>query len=249
MVMDPLIIGLTVPHRRQCHFWAAKEFFKGPLGALLTTAGAVPVDRKNRDNNALLYKETLETLARGGVMALFPEGTSYTSPHILQLKDGASRVALEFARQVLLTQLPHLQPPPDAPAPPPPAPAPSAEPAPSGADAGADTAPPPKREAPPGPVPTAEELASLDYFKTACIVPVGINYIAKQSWRSDVMIEYGPAIEIEEYLPDYFTEPRAAVKRLTERLFAALRQLTVNATDWYQQAAALAEDRPTRAWY
>jgi len=235
MVMDPLIIGLTVPHRRQCHFWAAKEFFKGPLGALLTAAGAVPVDRKNRDNNALLYKGTLETLARGGVMALFPEGTSYTSPHILQLKDGAARVALEFARQVLLTQLPHLQPPPEA-ATPPPAPAPlgvdSAVGA--GADAGADSAPLPKREAPLGPVPTEEELASLDYFKTACIVPVGINYIAKQSWRSDVMIEYGPAIEIEEFLPTYFTEPRATTKRLTERLFAALRQLTVNATDWYE---------------
>ena len=204
MVMDPLVIGLTMPHQRQCHFWAMKELFHGALGALLLAVGAVPVDRKNKDNK-LLFKETIETLKAGGAMALFPEGTSYPEPHILQLKDGASRAALEYAHYEILEQRRRRR-------------AARGE-----ADPAADAVEPP---------PTAEELRELDLFRTACIVPVGINYSAKHQWRSDVLVEYGPAIEIEDYVAEYFVEPKAAVKRLTERLYTAIRQLTVNAEDW-----------------
>lgn len=46
----------------------------------------------------MLFKGTFEALGRGEAMAIFPEGTSYTEPRIMQVKDGASWVALEYMR-------------------------------------------------------------------------------------------------------------------------------------------------------
>jgi glycerol-3-phosphate O-acyltransferase/dihydroxyacetone phosphate acyltransferase len=46
----------------------------------------------------VLFKGTFEALAKGSVVALFPEGTSYTEPRIMQVKDGASWAALEYLR-------------------------------------------------------------------------------------------------------------------------------------------------------
>lgn len=46
----------------------------------------------------VLFKGTFETLARGRAVALFPEGTSYTEPRIMQIKDGAAWAALEYTR-------------------------------------------------------------------------------------------------------------------------------------------------------
>jgi len=50
-----------------------KELFTAWSGPVLRMLGAVPVDRHTKDN-ALLYKETFETLRQDGCMAMFPEG-------------------------------------------------------------------------------------------------------------------------------------------------------------------------------
>jgi len=55
------------------------------------------VDRKSQDHRVLL-RGTIEALARGGAIALFPEGTSYTEPRIMQVKDGAAWAALEYTK-------------------------------------------------------------------------------------------------------------------------------------------------------
>ena len=55
------------------------------------------MDRKSHDRQKL-FKGTFEALADGHAVALFPEGTSYTEPSIAQVKDGASRAALEYVR-------------------------------------------------------------------------------------------------------------------------------------------------------
>lgn len=36
---------------------------------------------------------------KGAPVALFPEGTSYTEPRIMQVKDGAAWAALEYTKQ------------------------------------------------------------------------------------------------------------------------------------------------------
>ena len=46
----------------------------------------------------MLFRGTFEALARGGAVALFPEGTSYTEPRIMQVKDGAAWAALEYTK-------------------------------------------------------------------------------------------------------------------------------------------------------
>lgn len=46
----------------------------------------------------VLFKGTFDTLAHGRAVGLFPEGTSYTEPRIMQIKDGAAWAALEYTR-------------------------------------------------------------------------------------------------------------------------------------------------------
>ena len=64
---------------------------------ILLSTGNIPVDRKSKDRR-ILFKGTFDTLAKGEVVALFPEGTSYTEPSIAQVKEGAARAAFEYVR-------------------------------------------------------------------------------------------------------------------------------------------------------
>ncbi|KAI8140451.1 hypothetical protein BJV82DRAFT_622603 [Fennellomyces sp. T-0311] len=65
------------------------------VGKVLSSAGVLPVDTQTR-SNAKLFEHTLHCLENGGVIAVFPEGTSYTLPHHLPFKDGLSWAAYEF---------------------------------------------------------------------------------------------------------------------------------------------------------
>src|SRR5882762_4781307 len=62
---------------------------------ILLSTGNIPVDRKSKDRN-VLFRGTFDALAKGSAVALFPEGTSYTEPRIMQVKDGASWAAMEY---------------------------------------------------------------------------------------------------------------------------------------------------------
>lgn len=64
---------------------------------ILLSSGNIPVDRKSKDRR-VLFKGTFEALAKGEAVALFPEGTSYTEPRIMQVKDGAAWAALEYTK-------------------------------------------------------------------------------------------------------------------------------------------------------
>lgn len=55
------------------------------------------MDRKSKDRQ-VLFKGTIEALSRGEAVALFPEGTSYTEPRIMQVKDGAAWAAMEYTK-------------------------------------------------------------------------------------------------------------------------------------------------------
>lgn len=64
---------------------------------ILTSAGNIPVERKSSDRQTL-FQGTFHALADGQAVALFPEGTSYTEPRIMQVKDGAAWAALEYTK-------------------------------------------------------------------------------------------------------------------------------------------------------
>ncbi|KAI8979171.1 hypothetical protein BDF20DRAFT_912797 [Mycotypha africana] len=100
MVLDPIILIATFPHSRPCHFWALARFFRIPfVGKILKAAGVLPVDTKTH-SNAKLFEHTIQALDKGSVVALFPEGTSYTAPNHLPFKDGISWVTFEYLTQL-----------------------------------------------------------------------------------------------------------------------------------------------------
>jgi 1-acyl-sn-glycerol-3-phosphate acyltransferase len=51
---------------------------------MLLASGNIPVERKSKDRQ-VLFRGTVDALARGWAVALFPEGTSYTEPKIVQV--------------------------------------------------------------------------------------------------------------------------------------------------------------------
>lgn len=80
--------------------WFTASLYKNPIvREILLSSGNIPVDRKSKDRQ-ILFKGTFEALSKGSAVALFPEGTSYTEPKIMQVKDGAAWSALEFLRWV-----------------------------------------------------------------------------------------------------------------------------------------------------
>lgn len=64
------------------------------------------------------------------------------------------------------------------------------------------------------------------------IVPVGLVYRAKPSFRSRVAVWTGDALALGELRADFERDERAAVQALTERIAAGLRAVTLNLERW-----------------
>ncbi|KAG0141664.1 hypothetical protein CROQUDRAFT_272796 [Cronartium quercuum f. sp. fusiforme G11] len=103
MIMDPALLSTRLTHGRKLHYWSKNTLFKNPIiKFILIDSGNIPVDRTTK-NNQLLFKGTFDVLKLGEAVALFPEGTSYTQPRIMQIKDGIGWTALEYAKNLRLT--------------------------------------------------------------------------------------------------------------------------------------------------
>lgn len=63
------------------------------------------------------------------------------------------------------------------------------------------------------------------------IVPIGINYSNPHYFRSDVFVEVGPSISLEDYKGSYTSDPVAAVQELTSTIKDKLKQLIVVVKD------------------
>nr|WP_216619904.1 lysophospholipid acyltransferase family protein [Myxococcus xanthus] len=63
------------------------------------------------------------------------------------------------------------------------------------------------------------------------IVPVGLTYAEKHVFRSEVLIDVGPAIDVQAFLPADAAEADA-VRALTERIASGLRAVTLNLEQW-----------------
>ncbi|MFT4626054.1 MAG: glycerol-3-phosphate O-acyltransferase/dihydroxyacetone phosphate acyltransferase [Myxococcota bacterium] len=65
------------------------------------------------------------------------------------------------------------------------------------------------------------------------VVPTGLTYVHRKSFRSRVLVQYGPPISVTPaHLEAWRADPRAAARALTDEIEAAIRALTVNAPDW-----------------
>lgn len=77
---------------------------------ILVSAGSIPVKRNpNRTPDTIdpgsvptsqadLFHDSFLALSRGQVLGVFPEGTSYTEPCIVQIMSGAAWAAAEYAK-------------------------------------------------------------------------------------------------------------------------------------------------------
>ena len=78
--------------------------YKHPVASfILNDSGNIQVDRKTKNNQAL-FSGTFEALREGECIALFPEGGSFTEPHLHAMKAGAAWAALEYAKNLQLTK-------------------------------------------------------------------------------------------------------------------------------------------------
>jgi 1-acyl-sn-glycerol-3-phosphate acyltransferase len=65
------------------------------------------------------------------------------------------------------------------------------------------------------------------------IIPCGLNYIHRHRFRSQVLIEFGePIIVDEQWLQEYDKDEQATVRKFTDHLAKALVDVTLNAPDW-----------------
>jgi 1-acyl-sn-glycerol-3-phosphate acyltransferase len=102
-LIDPMfVVGpLGVPAR----MLGKSTLWKIPvLRNLLDLAGAVPVYRPtdpgvDAAKNAETFARCHDELARGGRLALFPEGVSHDDPHLKPLKTGIARIVIEAERR------------------------------------------------------------------------------------------------------------------------------------------------------
>ena|SRR5215218_2996712 len=93
--LDPWPLGLPLFPRRWLRFMAKSELWWSPLRYVLAAAGAFPVRRGERDDEAI---ETAVQLARGGeIVVMFPEGTrrrkGLRKKHEARAHSGAARIA------------------------------------------------------------------------------------------------------------------------------------------------------------
>jgi 1-acyl-sn-glycerol-3-phosphate acyltransferase len=63
------------------------------------------------------------------------------------------------------------------------------------------------------------------------IIPIGLNYLQANRFRSDVLIHVGSPIDILPYLSDYQLNSGKAAKRMTEQIRMRMEQILVNSDE------------------
>ena len=97
--LDPIMLIAIIP--RQVHFLAKDSLFKGITKPFLIGAGAIPVNRKIHDHNAL--ENAIKTLKEEKVIGIFPEGTINRKKETptLPFKIGAVKMAYETNTKIV----------------------------------------------------------------------------------------------------------------------------------------------------
>ena len=87
--LDVLVLGILL--QRPLNFVARSTLFFPPLGFLIRTLGAFPIQRDGIGAQGL--KETLKRLRGGGIVTLFPEGTRTPDGNLGEMKAGIALLA------------------------------------------------------------------------------------------------------------------------------------------------------------
>ncbi|MCB0825156.1 MAG: 1-acyl-sn-glycerol-3-phosphate acyltransferase [Armatimonadetes bacterium] len=95
--LDPPLVGSTCP--RALRFMAKKELFVFPLGVLIRSLGAFPLDREGGDTAAI--RLAISELKAGRAVLIFPEGTRGNGQTMGNIQGGISMLAKRSGAQVL----------------------------------------------------------------------------------------------------------------------------------------------------
>jgi 1-acyl-sn-glycerol-3-phosphate acyltransferase len=107
-LIDSLLVGAALD--RKVHFLATAALFRHPLVArFLAACGAIPVYRKQdvapapegvslvgAERNLDAFAACFRALRAGGLIGIYPEGTTHAEPRVQRIKTGAARIALEY---------------------------------------------------------------------------------------------------------------------------------------------------------
>lgn len=99
-LVDPLFLICLAP--RRVSFLAKEPLFRMPvLGWMVRALDCLPVYRTSDGVDTSRNRDTFAgaraILVSGGAIAVFPEGTTHSEPHLKPLKTGAARIALGAA--------------------------------------------------------------------------------------------------------------------------------------------------------
>jgi 1-acyl-sn-glycerol-3-phosphate acyltransferase len=97
---DPVLLGIKI--KRQLNFMAKIELFRNKLfGAVIKGLGAFPVSRGTGDTSAI--DKAIDTVEKGNVLAIFPEGTRSKDGELRRFKSGAIVVAEKTGADIIPT--------------------------------------------------------------------------------------------------------------------------------------------------
>ncbi len=210
-LVDPAFLLAYAP--RSVSFLAKSPLFRMPvIGFFVRALDSIPVYRKQDEGdgaasrNRETFERSAELLRRGGTIAICPEGASHSGPYLLPLKTGAARIALGAAAAMRKDEVGGMK------------------------DEGAAV----KDGVTEKNDSTAEQHSlhpsSLIPPPSVYVVPAGLYYTAKTSFRSGALLYFGEPIEVEAADPDEHGEPhREHVRELSDRIAESLRSLTLNA--------------------
>jgi 1-acyl-sn-glycerol-3-phosphate acyltransferase len=219
-LIDPAFLLAFAP--RRVSFLAKSPLFRMPvIGFFVRALDSIPVYRKQDEGegassrNRETFERSAELLTRGGTIAICPEGASHSEPYLLPLKTGAARIALGAA-SAMTKDVGNAE---------------------GGMmkDEGVDKGREAKDESDAEKDEADAEQASLHPpsvipHPSVYVVPAGLYYTAKTSFRSGALLYFGEPIGVEAAAGDEHGEPaRERVRELSDRIADALRSLTLNA--------------------
>ncbi len=95
-ILDPLLLMSVV--KRDIHFLAKIELFKGPTKVIFNNLGLIPVDRKRKNRAAI--DAAIKYLENDKVVLIFPEGTTSKS-NLLPFKNGVFKISNETGARIV----------------------------------------------------------------------------------------------------------------------------------------------------